>query len=281
MTHLPRLCTRALFFALALVAIVPLSAQDARPESPQSRSYVNNEFQLLSRRYIQWAEEALNNGDFDASIEYSALARENADLSDAYVQKMIERDLAEKKIFRAETRLTWAEETPVVIQRPEPVIAPAEGDSTVEESAAVSFESSAAVFVAAKDALALAHNAFDSEDFKIAADHAQVALDALAWLSAAPPSLPTDDTRPWRIGDPGLPRYYVVQRWSVTGDCFWNISAKPFVYGTPWQWRRIYNANSKRLINPANPDRIAPGTVLEIPVRPGETRSGTYNSARK
>jgi nucleoid-associated protein YgaU len=257
-----------------LVAAVPLFAQADPSESPQRRSYANNEFQLLCRRYIQWAEEAFNNGDFDASIEYSALAQENADLSDAYVQKMVERDLAEKKIFRAETRLTWAEKTPVTVQRPAPV-----GDETGAESEAIAFESSAAVFAAAKEALARAHDAFDSDAFGIAADHAEVALNALAWLAAAPATPAVDsDTKPWRIGDPGLPRYYVVRPWVNTGDCFWNIAAKPFVYGNPWQWRRLYNANTGKLKNPRNPNHIVPGTILEIPARPGETRQGIYDS---
>jgi nucleoid-associated protein YgaU len=253
---------------------VPLYAQDE--QTAKAPSYTNNEFQLLCRRYILWAEEALNNGDFDASIEYSALARENADLSDAYVQKMIERDLAEKKILRAETRLTWAQRTPVIIQGPAPVY-----DDITEEND-LPFESSAAIFAVAKEALSLAHTTFNDEDFEIASEHAQVALNALAWLAAAPEKVTVDDdTKPWRIGDPGLPRYYVVRLWANTGDCFWNIAEKPFVYGNAWDWRRIYNANREKVKIPGNPNIISPGIVLEIPSRPGEKRSGTYDSARR
>ena len=289
MTQTHRFRIQLLVFALVLLAAVtaPLFAQEDSVESPLARYYANNEFQLLCRRYIRWAEEAFNNSDFEACIEYSALARENADLSDAYVRKMMERDLAEKKILRAATRLTWAEKSTVSIQRPEAVTAAdGESDPIIDENnesdaseEAVAFESPASVFAAAKEALAMARTAFGNEAFDSASMHAQAALDALAWITVAPPSLPTD--QPWRIGDPGLPRYYVVRLWTETGDCFWNIAAKPFVYGDPWQWRILYNGNPEKLQIADNPNRLAPGTVLEIPARPGETRAGTYDSARK
>jgi hypothetical protein len=269
----------ALALAIAVAVILPLFAQVAPLEGPQG-SYANNEFQLLARQYILRAEEAIVNGDFEASIEYSALAQENANLSDAYVQGIMERALAEKKIFRAETRLTWAQRNPIIITPPlEDDLVPA---GTLREILDVSpYGDKAAIFVLAKEELALAHAAFNSEDFTTALEQATKALDALMWLSAAPEGLTPPDTRPWRIGDPGLPRYYVVQLWTDTGDCFSNIALKPFIYGTMWEWPRIYNANKEKVQVPGNPDLISPGIVLEIPARPGEKRSGTYNSARK
>ena len=49
----------------------------------------------------------------------------------------------------------------------------------------------------------------------------------------------------------------------VKGDCLWNIAKR--LYGDPWKWKQIYEAN-KHKIN--NPDLIYPGQVFEIPGLP-------------
>jgi nucleoid-associated protein YgaU len=59
---------------------------------------------------------------------------------------------------------------------------------------------------------------------------------------------------------PQASRYTV--RW---GDSLWKIAANPGVYNNPYQWRRLYNANKRNLINPNNPHLILPGMVLVIP----------------
>jgi nucleoid-associated protein YgaU len=51
-------------------------------------------------------------------------------------------------------------------------------------------------------------------------------------------------------------------RW---GDSLWSIAGNPRVYNNPWRWRRLYNANRRKLVNPNNPHLILPGTVLVIP----------------
>jgi nucleoid-associated protein YgaU len=211
-------------------------------------SYAHNEFQLLSRRYVTWASQAIDEGDYDAAIEYAALAEENALLSEDYVRTMLRRDVAAQKIARASTRLSWADKS---------------GAAAADEAAVAS----------ARIALADAHTAFTAADYEIASDHAQKALDALAGLTA-----PDNDRAPWRPGDPGLPKYYVVRLWDKTGDCFWNIAAKPFVYNNPWSWRDLYAANRTKTQVPGNANRIAPGVILEIPNRTGEHRRGTYDS---
>ena len=73
-----------------------------------------------------------------------------------------------------------------------------------------------------------------------------------------------------------LPSQYTVRSWANEKDCFWNIAGYPFVYGDPWKWRELYNANRSKLPNPNNPNVIEPGTILDIPALPGETRSGMW-----
>jgi len=71
-----------------------------------------------------------------------------------------------------------------------------------------------------------------------------------------------------------LPAQYLVKTWVSWKDCLWNIAAKPEIYGNPWMWRHIYNANRSKLPQPNNPDLIHPGMVLDIPSIRGEVRSG-------
>jgi len=71
-----------------------------------------------------------------------------------------------------------------------------------------------------------------------------------------------------------LPAQYKVKTWVRYKDCLWNIAAKKEIYGDPWKWRVIYNANKNKLPKPGNPNLIEPGTILDIPSIRGEFRSG-------
>jgi len=59
---------------------------------------------------------------------------------------------------------------------------------------------------------------------------------------------------------------YTVGTWAHDRDCLWNISAKPHIYGNPFQWVKIWQANTDQI---RNPDLIYPGQVLRVPP-PGE-----------
>jgi nucleoid-associated protein YgaU len=75
-------------------------------------------------------------------------------------------------------------------------------------------------------------------------------------------------------GVQGLPAQYRVKTWSGTRDCLWNIAAKKEIYGDPWKWTVIYNANKNKLPEPGNPDLVEPGILLDIPSIKGEFRAG-------
>lgn len=55
---------------------------------------------------------------------------------------------------------------------------------------------------------------------------------------------------------------YTVGTWAQDRDCLWNISAKPHIYGDPFQWVKIWQANTDQI---RNPDLIYPGQVLRVP----------------
>jgi nucleoid-associated protein YgaU len=54
---------------------------------------------------------------------------------------------------------------------------------------------------------------------------------------------------------------YTVGTWSQDRDCLWNIASKTEIYGDPFQWPKIWQANTDII---RNPDIIHPGQVLKI-----------------
>ena len=61
-------------------------------------SYKNNTYQKLANEYTKKAEAALDAGEYALSEEYAAKAAENAELSKAYIDKMLAQGNAEKAI---------------------------------------------------------------------------------------------------------------------------------------------------------------------------------------
>ena len=53
----------------------------------------------------------------------------------------------------------------------------------------------------------------------------------------------------------------IVRYWVQKGDHLWGISAKPAVYGDPYQWPLLYKRNRDEIYDP---DLIYPGQVLHI-----------------
>jgi nucleoid-associated protein YgaU len=56
---------------------------------------------------------------------------------------------------------------------------------------------------------------------------------------------------------------YTVGTWSQDRDCLWNIAGKIDIYGDPFMWPKIWQANTDIV---RNPDIIHPGQVLQLPV---------------
>ncbi|MFP4551850.1 MAG: LysM peptidoglycan-binding domain-containing protein, partial [Spirochaetales bacterium] len=94
-----------------------------------------------------------------------------------------------------------------------------------------------------------------------------------------------DVRRPGMTSDPesqpsdrdGLPATYIVRLLTGQRDSFWRIAGYDFVYGDPWKWRRLYEANRDKIPEPDNPDLILPGMEMTIPALEGESRSGVWN----
>ena len=120
-------------------------------------------------------------------------------------------------------------------------------------------------YSAAKENLENAQGAFNKEDWEKAAEYARLSLASLDGVGEKNP----------------LPEYYIIRDWDDSGDCFWNIAGRPYVYNDPWQWKELYNANKDVLEDSANPDLIEPGVKIKIPSIKGEVRTGTYNPKKE
>lgn len=55
---------------------------------------------------------------------------------------------------------------------------------------------------------------------------------------------------------------YVVGTWAENRDCLWNIAGRAEIYADPFQWPKIWQANTGMI---KNPDIIQPGWNLSIP----------------
>ena len=196
----------------------------------------NNEFQRKSRTLSLQAEKSYDEGDYDAAAEYARQAEDNARLSAEFIQRMLARAEAEKKLLEARTRYAWAEQHNAERFFPD----------------------------AMKDAssyIAQAEGSFGAEDWAGTESAAEKALQSLSSVREIVP----------------LPSRYLVDRWDATRDCFWNIAKNPAIYGDPFMWEKLYEANRKALKRPGNPDLIMPGMTVIIPSIRGEYREGTYD----
>lgn len=88
----------SILVATLFAALLPLSAA----------SYDNNEFQRKSRAYTELAAKAYDEGDYAAAVDYAQEAEKNAALSTAFIEGMLARSDAEKTLYAARTRLSWA-----------------------------------------------------------------------------------------------------------------------------------------------------------------------------
>ncbi len=209
-------------------------------------SYDDNEFQRKSRAYTELANRAYDDGDYDAAIEYAKLASEYARQSAEFIQKMLARTEAEQEMNRARTRFTWAKQNDAEKRYPE-------------------------AYSTAEEALSSGSLAFDNENYDVAVVYAQKVMEVLSVVQGNE----KDDSS---LAE--LPAEYRVRTWRGERDCLWNIAANKAIYGNPFMWRKLYEANKGKLPNNANPDLLEPGLILKIPSLNGEKRSGLYDPSK-
>lgn len=135
-------------------------------------SYTNNTYQKLADEYTRQAEDAMNAGLYDKSVELAQKAAENAELSKAYINMMIARKGADDEMKKAQNRIAWAESI----------------------SADKNFPMA---YSAAKDKYASAGTAYGNEDYAAASDYAKQSVAALDGVHEVTPLPQFYIVRPW------------------------------------------------------------------------------------
>ena len=135
-------------------------------------SYKNNTYQKLADEYAKKAEAALDAGEYALSEEYAAKAVENAELSKAYIDRMMARGEAEAAIAQAQKKLEWAKSVGA--------------DKTFPTA-----------FSAGEEALDNANSAYEKEDYLSALQYANDVNEALAGVREVTPLPQFYVVRPW------------------------------------------------------------------------------------
>ena len=232
---------------IPLVTLAATATSDA--EIP--RSIRNNRYFLESVRYTNLAQQAFEEGDYDASTQYSEEAVRYAQLSDDFVRLQLKIREADDAIAAARRRLDYA--------------------ATLNAATKFPFEYGQAQTAYSE---ARGYRAAERWDDAIAAANRVIA--ALAYIESDPTAPAVVTQQP--AGPAMLPSQYTVRPWSVSKDCFWNIAGRPWVYNDPKKWKLLYEANKSRMPEPNNADLIHPGMVLTIPSLKGESRQGMWDA---
>ena len=204
------------------------------------QSLLDNPDYKKAKELQQKAQEAMDAGDYDKAAEYAEQSKGYLKKSDEYVAKMLLKYRANGKIQVAEEKLSYAQRI------------------GAETNALDTFKK-------AKTSLTDAKTAYTDEDYESSIEHAENVISLLDGIQPA-------KTTPAEA----LPKYYTVRLIPERRDCFWRIAEYPFVYGDPWKWPTLYEANKNKLEDPENPRIIQPGMVFEIPSIAGELRDGMY-----
>ena len=239
------------FVAVTIVVLLfgPLAqAVAAAGDENVPASIRNNKYFVESVRLTKLAQQAFDEGEYDASTQYSEEAVRYAYLSDEFVRLQLKIKEADDAIASARKRLDYAASVNAASRYP------------AEYSLSQTAYNDARAFRAAEkwdDAIAAANRV----------------LSLLAHIGG-------ETYTPAATGSAQLPAQYTVRLWSAFKDCLWNIAGRPWVYNDPYQWKRLYDANKSKMPKPNDPDLIEPGMVLDIPSIRGETRQGMWDAGK-
>ncbi|HET7838991.1 MAG TPA: hypothetical protein VFL04_04485 [Rectinemataceae bacterium] len=270
----------------------------------QAQSLIDNSFYRRSLDLSAQAQKAFDAGDYDAAASLAAQAKENALLSDRYVEKMLALTAANKSIGLAKAQLAWADGRGAQASFPELYAKAKDGmdaatkayaaedyaaakdqaDAVVAAVNAIAVADADAAIAAAKERLAWAEGVGAQkrypEDYSRASssmDKALAAYGAQDFREAAIRARDVLDALTLVEASSPLPASYRVRLIPSLRDCLWRIAGYPFIYNDPYQWTVLYEANKKILRDPSDPNLILPGQVLRIPSIGGEVRQGAYD----
>ncbi len=203
-----------------------------------SQSLQDNPDYRKSLELKRQSEQAFEEGDYLEAKRLADESRVYAEKSDAWIQMMLNRYKANSALRRVETQIRSADNV------------------NAEENFPEAYQSGKALYDQA-------YELFRKEEYLASYDKSLEALDVMSVIEYIRPR-------------GNLAAAYKVRLIPEKRDCFWNIAGYDFIYGDPWKWKLIYEANKSSLPDPENPHLILPGMILTIPPAEGESRSGTW-----
>lgn len=233
---------RLLLILAAMTAASLLWGQSLLTENP---------FYQQAEELKQQAREAIAEGRYEEATELSAQAEEYHRQAEEWAELQVLRYRANGWKNRAEERLSYARSVDAQTNFP-------------------------TEYANATDFYQTGSDLFSNEEYGQSIQPFRNVVEA---LEAVRP-IRTAENEPEMAPEPSedqLPAFYRVRRIPERRDSFWRIAEYDFIYGNPWLWPRLYEANKDILQNPDNPDLIQPGMLFEIPPREGEQREGIWN----
>jgi nucleoid-associated protein YgaU len=127
-----------------------------------AQSLADNSYYKRSVELQAMADSSFQQGDYDAAADYAAQAKEYANLSDQFVNKMLAMNAADRAIAAAKDRLAWADSIKAASSWP-------------------------AEYGRATNEMAAAKTSYAAQDYAGAQGHAQAVLAALASVTEGLP----------------------------------------------------------------------------------------------
>ncbi|HUW70454.1 MAG TPA: hypothetical protein VMX33_09475 [bacterium] len=228
--------------ALLVLGTVTAFGQNSLTDNPNYRKALDMQ---------RMAQQSYDSGDYQKATEYSKQAEElsRIALSESEIQRM--RWMANSYKNRAAERIAFGEKNHAATRYPD-------------------------IWTQAKASYAVAQQTFDAKAYQASVDASTKVIDLMAGVEPEQKAAaaPAPVAKP--VASKALPAVYEVRLIESARDCFWRIAEYPFVYGDPWKWRLLYEANKDKLPDPSNPDLVLPGMLITIPSASGEVRQGTW-----
>ena len=204
------------------------------------QSLQDNQFYRRMVELKRQSEAAFEEGDYPEAKRLAEEAQSYKEQSDQWIATQLTAYRARAALVRVKDRLADASMVNAQVNFPEEY---AEGTALYNQAYS---------------------EFYDDEDYPASLATSNRALEILSVVRY----IPSEGGR--------LPAFYQVRLLPGNTDCLWNIAGYDFIYGDPWAWKLLYEANRDKLPEEANPDLILPEMILTIPAREGESRSGTW-----
>ncbi|NBC31035.1 MAG: hypothetical protein GVY29_13710 [Spirochaetes bacterium] len=240
---------RLVLTILLLGAVMVAASSQSLLDDPEYRELINRLEELQAQ-----AQTAVDEGRYGEAVELSSEARQVAQEAEEYAEQRVLAFRANGWINRATERYALAERYRAEVRYPK-------------------------AWNRATEQLDTATERFADREYQPSINAAQTVISALEVVDPPPAVVREQESAEPEAAEEEaeLPRYYIVRLIPERRDSFWRIAEYDFVYGNPFMWQVLYEANKEKLRDPENPDLIHPGQRFVIPSLEGETRAGVWN----